>query len=159
MYLLPVLSSNRVIGSIGLLLAALTIAAGADVQAQAAESPCSSAPAPAAPPLQYRNNAPPIPTLLTPAHAATATSDRPEFRWTPVIDREGDTVTFEVQIDDQADFSSPEVDGRLGPETSFTPERPLRAGTYCWRVRSIDDIEAKSPYTGAFAVTIQSARP
>jgi len=96
--------------------------------------------------------------LLTPGHGTTTGTDRPVFSWTPVVDPEGDTVTFWIQIDDDPDFSSPEVDARRGPQTTFTPDRPLREGTYCWRVRSIDDIEAMSPYAGAFAVTIRAAR-
>jgi hypothetical protein len=76
-----------------------------------------------------------------------------------VGDTEGDTVVYQIQIDDNGDFSSPEVDTRGQWQTSLTPERPLKDGRYCWRVRSIDDIQARSPYPAAFAFTIRSNPP
>ena len=138
------------------LLIFLVAMVGTPAAVSAQSGHCSPAPTPPAPPWQYRNNPPPTPVLLTPAHSTTLSTNRPVFSWTPVVDLEGDTVIFEIQIDDNADFSSPEVQTRGQRHATLTPERPLPDGTYCWRVRTIDDIEATSPYSGAFAVTIRS---
>lgn len=141
-----------------MLAVAWTLVWSATSSAQDGRPYCSPAPTPPAPAWQYRNNPPPTPTLLAPGHGTVTEAARPVFSWSPVVDLEGDTVTFWIQIDDDADFSSPEVDSRRGPQTSFVPDRPLAPGTYCWRVRSVDDIEAMSPYTGAFAITIAGTR-
>jgi hypothetical protein len=76
--------------------------------------------------------------------------------WSEVGDREGDTVIYQIQVDDNPDFSSPVISAYEQQRASHTPGQPLADGTYCWRVRSIDDIQAASPFTPAFAVTVAS---
>jgi hypothetical protein len=135
-------------------LAMALVATPAALQAQTAS--CSAVPTPPVPPWRLHNNPPPTPLLLTPARAASVATSRPVFSWTPVMDSEGDSVIFQIQIDDDADFSSPEVDAKWQTHPTLVPEEPLADGTYCWRVRSIDDIQAASPYSAAFVVTIRS---
>jgi hypothetical protein len=143
--------------STGIAVLAAAHARNVDAQATAqTASPCSAA-FRGNPPIQrLANNPPPVPTLLTPANGTT-TDKTPTFTWTEVRDSEGDTVIFQIEIDDNPDFSSPEIATRGQRHTSLTPERPLRAATYCWRVRAIDDIEARSQYSPAFEVTIRPA--
>jgi hypothetical protein len=149
---------NQSFGSIALLLTffAVTMPA-APSSAQASRPVCPQAPAPPPRPANIHNNPPPAPVLATPADGAT-TTERPVFRWDPVVDPEGDSVTFRIQIDDDPDFSTPNVDVWRGPETWFSPADALPPGTYCWRVRSIDDINAVSPYTRTFAVRLEPER-
>jgi hypothetical protein len=140
-----------------LLLAAacLALTGAPDEAAGQPHAPFScQAKVPVMPPHQIDNNPPPIPTLLAPGDGAVVGTATPTFRWGPVTDPEGDTVIFEIQADDDPAFGSPEIDGHRHPDAAFTPARPLPAGTYCWRVRAIDDINAESPYSAAFTVTI-----
>lgn len=125
--------------------------------AQAVRPVCPQPPPPASRPANIHNNPPPAPVLVAPADGVT-TAERPVFRWDPVVDPEGDSVTFRIQIDDDPDFSTPTLDLWRGPETWFSPTERLPPGTYCWRVRSIDDINAVSPYTRAFAVRLEPER-
>ena len=90
------------------------------------------------------NTAPPTPTLLTPVNNAGQSDTTPTFTWSPVVDAEGDAVTYEIQVDNNSDFSSPVV---LSPTATalstatYTPTTTLTAGTtYFWRVRSSDGI-------------------
>lgn len=145
---------NRGVGRLPGLIAVLGLAAGPTGESSQVEATCAETAVPTAPIARLHNNPPPRPTLLSPADASTTTHSTPTFTWTLVRDPEGDTVIFQLQVDDNPDFSSPAIDTRGHAYASFTPERPLRGGTYCWRVRSIDDIEASSPYSTAFEVTI-----
>ena len=90
------------------------------------------------------NTAPPTPALLTPVNNAGQSDTTPTFTWSPVVDAEGDAVTYEIQVDNNNDFSSPVV---LSPtatalaRATYTPTTTLTAGTtYFWRVRSSDGI-------------------
>lgn len=75
---------------------------------------------------------PPPPTPLSPAYNSNATS-RPTLQWASNI---GD-VTYEIQVDNNADFSSPEF-------TASTKNKSIRTNnlskgtTYYWRVRVND---------------------
>ncbi len=96
------------------------------------------------------NTAPPTPSLLIPVNNAGQSDTTPTFTWSTVTDAEGDAVTYEIQVDNNSDFSSPVV---LSPTASglsaatYTPTTTLTAGTtYFWRVRSSDGI-ASSAYT------------
>jgi hypothetical protein len=146
---------NRPLGSLALLFTiGVFVMPAAPSLAQSGRPVCPQPPPPPSRPVNVRNNPPPAPVLDAPADGIT-TAEHPVFRWEPVVDPEGDSVTFRIQIDDDPDFSSPSVDVWRGPETWFSPTEPLPPGTYCWRVRSIDDINAVSPYTRAFAVRIE----
>jgi hypothetical protein len=145
---------KRVVGRLAGPVAILALVAAPTGDVVQTASMCAAAETPAAPAPRFHNNPPPWPTLLSPADATTTANPTPTFAWTIVRDPEGDSVIFQLQVDDRPDFSSPEIDTRGHAYASFTPERPLPQGTYCWRVRSIDDIEARSPYSAAFEVTI-----
>jgi hypothetical protein len=144
---------RRIVGRLAGSIVVLGLVAASAHSSQAVTG-CAVAGIPTAPPLRFHNNPPPWPTLLSPLDGAATANRTPTFQWTLVGDSEGDSVIFQLQVDNSPDFSSPEIDTRGHAYASFTPDRPLPRGTYCWRVRSIDDIEARSPYSAAFEVTI-----
>ncbi len=74
---------------------------------------------------------PPAPTLLRPADNAPV-STRPTLQWTSI----GAAVMYQLEVDNNSDFSSPEFTS-LKPNTSIRPSS-LRKGVYFWRVRARD---------------------
>jgi hypothetical protein len=72
-------------------------------------------------------------------------------------DSDGDLVQYRLQIDNDADFSSPTVDETSAQETAgtknFTVGTALGNGTYYWRVKAIDSNGAESPYVEASSGT------
>ena len=92
------------------------------------------------------NNAPPVPTLSGPIDGAATNDTTPTFTWNSVTDPDGDPVTYEIQVDDNSNFSSPVS---LSPTatglstTTYTPTTTLTVGAapgtvYFWRVRATD---------------------
>jgi hypothetical protein len=79
---------------------------------------------------------PPIPPDLSnpPDHSQTCDTT-PTLGWSPVVT----AFSYELQIDDGAcDFAPPVVDVTV-PVTSYTVSPALLPGTYCWRVRAINE--------------------
>lgn len=77
-------------------------------------------------------NEPAAPELVSPANLATIEDDTPTFTWT---DTPG-AVRYQLQVDDDLDFSSPVIDEEA-PVSAFTPAASLPEGAYSWRVRAI----------------------
>ena len=110
-------------------------------------------------PTLITNAAPNAPTLKTPFDNEQLASTTPWFEFTGVDDR-GDDITYEVQVDNDADFSSPFIDKNSSSNpTQFTDlvntadKDPFTSGnrirfvpttslsdntTYWWRVRGKD---------------------
>ena len=84
------------------------------------------------------NTPPPTPTLLTPFdNQAISNDSTPAFTWSAVTDADGDTVTYEIQVDDTSDFSSL-VFTQASIAGTTVSSSTLVNGTYYWRVRSND---------------------
>jgi hypothetical protein len=73
------------------------------------------------------------PELSSPPSGSTS-STAPTFAWSAVPG----ASSYQIQVDDDDDFSSAEVDSEVSG-TSFTPATPLAAGSYHWRVRADTD--------------------
>ena len=98
---------------------------------------------------------PPVPTLVSPADASSTTSTQPTLDWTDEIDPDGDTVTYDIQADnDGCGFPSPEVNQTGLAVSTFTPGAPLAPGTYCWRVRTVDEHGVFSAWSTPRTVTV-----
>jgi hypothetical protein len=95
---------------------------------------------------------PPAPALLAPADGATGAAT-PSFAWGAVAD----AGRYEVQVDDDADLSSPLLAAQsLG--TSYTPQNPLPPGVYYWRARGWtvgQPCEAPGAWSEAWSFTIE----
>jgi hypothetical protein len=105
------------------------------------------------------NQTPTTPELSSPTTGSTTTDSAPTFDWTDATDPDpSDTVSYDVQADDDCAFLSPELDERGLVESTLTPSSPLALGTYCWRVRAVDDDNLASGWSNSWSVTI-AARP
>ncbi|MCH7652095.1 MAG: hypothetical protein IIB14_00335 [Chloroflexi bacterium] len=74
---------------------------------------------------------PPPPTLTYPPNGVTLNDDTPDLAWSAG----GSVNYFQVQIDDNSNFSSPIVNESNWQTLNYTPS-PLSDDTYYWRVRS-----------------------
>jgi hypothetical protein len=74
------------------------------------------------------------PALVAPTDGSVAIDHTPTFAWGAVVDAD----TYHIQIDDGADYASPQVD-EIVPGLDYTSAPGLGAGVYYWRVRAFND--------------------
>jgi hypothetical protein len=93
--------------------------------------------------------------MSAPADNAVTTDTTPTFTWTAVVPPVGTTlVNYVLQVDNNADFTSPEYAQTLGPTIlTNTPVAALPTGIYFWRVNVI-----VNPGSGNVTVTAPFAR-
>jgi len=84
-------------------------------------------------------NVPDTPVLTAPADGAATDNGTPTFEWGVVTDAEA----YQVQADEDASFSSPEID-EITVGTDYTPATGLNLGVYYWRVRASNGCGAGS---------------
>jgi hypothetical protein len=91
--------------------------------------------------------------LSAPANVATVTSARPPLSWLALAG----SSKYEIELDDNADFSSPIVDTVVAT-LSYVPTQSLPQGTYYWRVCGQDlALNCSSWSNREFTVNIQTA--
>jgi len=87
------------------------------------------------------NTPPPAPTLISPENGDNILDNTPTFKWTSVSDPSG--VTYQIQIDDNVDFSSPVYYAiNLVDNTHALPDENALALfiQYFWHVRAKDGV-------------------
>jgi CheY-like chemotaxis protein len=98
----------------------------------------------------------------------SATSDTtPKFTFTVVDPQSADQVSYQIQVDNNSNFSSPEKNKTSAyaaqGDFSFTPTSGLPDGNYYWRVRGFDNQDGVSPYLvandGEKAFTVDTTPP
>jgi hypothetical protein len=89
------------------------------------------------------------PSLVAPADGARV-DDAYTFRWSHVLDSQ-----YHLQMDNNNDFQSPEVDEPYAPVNTYAP-LGLARGTYYWRVKAIDEEHGypESDWSEVWTVTI-----
>ena len=94
-----------------------------------------------------------VPSLISPAEGARTNDNTPEFKWAGAVD----AVKYELWVDNNADFASPEIRENISTVT-HTPTSELADGTYSWRVMAFraDDTELGWSPTWTFAVDTQA---
>jgi hypothetical protein len=92
------------------------------------------------------DSTPPLaPSLLTPANGA-ATVRRPWFKWSAV----SGAVKYQIEVDNNADFSSPEFSATTNKIT--LQAKNLLARPYYWRVRASDAAGNWSAWSATFNI-------
>jgi uncharacterized membrane protein len=99
---------------------------------------------------------PGAPTLLEPIDGAAISEERPRFRWAAVYD-ESLPVVYRLQVDNNPDFSSPEVDVSGLADNVFSPAVPLPVDNYRWRVRAVDNAGNVGDWSAAWTLRIVEA--
>ncbi|HEX7900748.1 MAG TPA: hypothetical protein VF950_23520, partial [Planctomycetota bacterium] len=100
---------------------------------------------------------PGAPALNSPAAGVSVGTATPLLDWNPVTDPSG--VTYEIQIDNDAAFATPDATAKGLASTSFTVAAPLAAGTWNWRVRAVDDAGNTGAWSSARTFIIDLTPP
>lgn len=94
---------------------------------------------------------PAVPALSAPVNGSAICNSTPQFCWDAV----SYATSYDILVDNNSDFSSPELQGDVGSVTCFTaPSWPLNPGTYYWKVRAGDVACGYGPYSAVWQVTI-----
>ena len=101
---------------------------------------------------------PATPTLLGPADGTVTTDSTPTFRWTAVIDVSM-PVTYELQVDNDAGFGSPEINISRLADNTYTPTIALADENYSWRVRAQDNAGNTSDLSSIWTLLIDTTPP
>jgi parallel beta-helix repeat protein len=80
--------------------------------------------------------APPAPSLRSPVNGTITNNNTPSFVWDVVTDPSG--LTYDLQLDNDPDFTSPEINQTGLTDNTYTPIAELFDENYSWRVRAVD---------------------
>ncbi len=83
---------------------------------------------------------PSTPIPLVPRNRSLLTNYQPTFSWRGSVLPAGTTLAYyQIQVDNNGDFSSPEIDQNITDGTTFVPATQLSPNTlYYWRVRAFN---------------------
>jgi hypothetical protein len=97
---------------------------------------------------------PPVaPSLASPVNGAVTTDNTPTFDWSDVAGAEN----YDLLVDDDADFSSPEIQVTVSVST-HTPTTELPNDNYFWKVRARDAANNISDWSTPWTLFIGIAR-
>jgi hypothetical protein len=109
--------------------------------------------------LRFDQTAPLAPTLLTPANNSASANPQPTFSWTTSNDDGGSGISgYEIQIDNNSDFSSPEINDNVNT-TSLNITNPLADTTWSWRVQATDSAGNSGVWSVAWNFQIDTQAP
>ena len=100
---------------------------------------------------------PAVPGLLSPANGASTGDRTPYLDWSKVT--ASSTVHYQIQVDNNADFSSPVVSKTWVSYSYYTVTTSLSFSTYYWRVRSVDADGNLSAWTAPWSFRVAVAVP
>jgi len=100
---------------------------------------------------------PQTPSLISPADNSVVTSLPITFDWTDVSDDKTPPVKYELQVDDNNDFSSPIVNQIELTSSNYSVS--LGNGVYYWRVRAKDNANNYSGWSNTWTITVNVTTP
>ena len=86
------------------------------------------------------------PQLISPGNQSKLDDNTPELEWNPV----DFGVYYEVQVDDNLNFSDPDQEAALPPGTLQYTADPLLSGKYFWRARAVNANGEKGAWSAAW---------
>ncbi|MBI4148677.1 hypothetical protein HY490_05275, partial [Candidatus Woesearchaeota archaeon] len=107
------------------------------------------------------NTAPTAPVLISPANSTTIQNRTQQYVWNNSVDADGDNVTYNLQVDNDSDFISPELNISTINQTNenitnFTSVIELEVDRqYFWRVNGFDGTEFGA-FSKTFNFTLES---
>ncbi len=93
--------------------------------------------------------------LISPEKEAVVTTRRPLFDWTDA----GYAVTYELRVDNQYSFSSPEIVDSTLTVSEYSPPVPLLLDSYYWKARGKDHEGNWGAWSGVWHFTIDMQAP
>jgi hypothetical protein len=99
--------------------------------------------------------APGIPTLSSPGNGVTCQPSSLTLQWNAV----SGASYYQLQLDDNSDFSSPEVDQSSIGGTSHAVSSLSAGATYYWRVKAYNACDVGSNWTTSWNFTVAPATP
>jgi hypothetical protein len=85
------------------------------------------------------------PVLTSPVNGSTTTDTTPSFTWNASASSQGQPFSYQIQIDNNQSFSSPEEDVIVSVTDFTSPD--LAVGTYYWRVRTVNSFGLAGPWS------------
>ena len=98
-----------------------------------------------------------VPSLNTPGNGGFTNTPYPHLNWSWIYDPSG--VTFNLQVDDDSDFSSPKVNKTNLSGTDYTVTTPLEERSYYWKVKAIDGAGNESAWSSVWSFTVDITPP
>lgn len=95
------------------------------------------------------------PTLSSPTDGITITDNTPGFNWNSV----SNASNYELLVDNNSNFSSPEINQANLATAAYTPTNALSDDTYHWRVRAKDSQENWGGWSSTWNFTIDTQGP
>jgi len=101
----------------------------------------------------FDSTPPEVPELIAPGDGENTPDATPTFAWTSVSDPSG--VTYHIQVDNDPDFSSPEVNVTGLIDNTYTSPK-LANENYSWRVRAVDGAGNVSDWSSVWTFLIDT---
>ena len=96
-----------------------------------------------------------VPVLLSPSNGSVTADTTPTFDWQDFAGATG----YQIQIDNDSDFSSPIVDNNTLSISTFTPASNLSEATYYWHVKVKDSNEVWGDWCNTWNFTVDASPP
>ncbi|RLG57334.1 MAG: hypothetical protein DRN83_02140 [Hadesarchaea archaeon] len=96
-----------------------------------------------------------LPSLAAPADNSLTNDNTPEFKWYEAVGG----VTYELQVDDNADFSSPEIHEDNLSARTYMASTALPDGDYFWRVAAYDSAGNLMGWSDVHAFAVDTTPP
>jgi hypothetical protein len=94
---------------------------------------------------------PSAPTLVSPTNGLHVEST-PVFDWSDVADAE----SYEILVDNNADFASPEIQVSDVSLSTYTPTITLENGTYSWKVQAYDNVGNAGSFSSTWTFIVEN---
>jgi CSLREA domain-containing protein len=97
------------------------------------------------------------PLLTSPTLGLLTNDNTPAFAWAASISTLGQPYSYQIQIDNNSNFSSPEVDATSASTNYTSPV--LADGLYYWRLRTLNSVSVGGIYSASRSFTIDTTAP
>jgi hypothetical protein len=91
---------------------------------------------------------PPATTLVSPTDASTIATSTPTFDWEDV----SGATQYEILVDNNSDFSSPEINTTVAVSEYTVAAKALTDGTYYWKTK----VTNNGPYSSTWSTTVST---
>lgn len=96
------------------------------------------------------NNAPAVPSLVSPTNSLLCTDNTLEFKWNAATDLDGDAIRYKVEVSKNNSFSAIDKTATISAtSTTFTLEKGV---AYYWRVQAIDSKNKASDFSQVYSL-------